>query len=640
MRRSGVEIEREIAVKLVLGAWKVLVAIKDGLVLLLMLLFFGMLFAALSAVPNPAAIKAGALVLDLDGPVVEQPEEADPTAVLTGGSAPHQYRLRDLIRALDAARTDSRVKVVVLDLDKFGGGYPATISEVAAAIRRVRDAKKPVLAYATAYTDSAYLLAANASEVWVHPIGGVMFTGPGGSRLYYKGLLDKLAVDVHVYRVGTYKSAVEPYIRADMSPAAREANQALYGSIFDQWQQAVATARPKAKFQPFLTQPDQMVLAAKGDLAKASLNAGLVDKLGDRVAFGKRVAEIAGAGNDKVAGSFATIKLANWLTAHPEPKGDIGVITIAGEIVDGKAGPGKAGGDTISKLLLDALAKKKLKALVVRVDSPGGSVLASEQIRQAILEAKAQKLPVVVSMGGLAASGGYWVSTPGDVIFAEPNTITGSIGIFGIIPTFKGTLAKVGLSADGVKTTPLTGQPDVYSGTNETVDKIIQATIEQGYARFVGLVSQSRKLSPERVDQIGQGRVWDGGTGRQLKLVDRFGTLDDAIAEAAKRAGIADGKGKPYFIEKEPSAFAKLVAQLMQDKGDDDSADAAVDPVSRMAAMRRGLFAMAVGDARRLVMGQGAMMQAKCFECVGLGPVDPSADDRAVAKLLFDQAAR
>lgn len=621
--------------KLVRGAWKLLVGIKDALVLLFMLLFFIALFAVLSARPNPAAVKDGALVLDIDGMIVEQPSETDPFAALSGNKGPREYRMRDLVRALDAAKTDSRVKVVVLDLDRFMGGYPAAVAEVGEAVGRVRAAGKPVLAYATGYSDSGYLLAANASEIWVDPMGGTLFMGPGGSRLYYKGLIDKLGVTTHVYKVGKFKSAVEPFILTGQSPEAREANEALYGAIWSQWQEAVAKARPKAKLAETIAQPDAVVAAANGDIALANERMGLVDKRGDRLAFGKRVAEIAGADAGKPAGSYKTIKLANWLEANPASKsGDaIGVITVAGEIVDGKAGPGTAGGDTVSALLLKGLAEKKLKALVVRVDSPGGSALASERIRQAILQAKAQKLPVVVSMGSLAASGGYWVSTPGDVIFAEPNTITGSIGIFGIIPTFENTLAKIGVTSDGVKTTPLTGQPDLYAGTNETVDRVLQSGIEQGYRRFVGLVSQSRKLTPSRVDEIGQGRVWDGGTARQLGLVDRFGNLGDAVAEAAKRAKLDPAKVHALYLEKEPSWFEQLVASFAAGSGEEDeeaAPESGGDIYARIAADRRAVFGQALGDAKRLAMGSS--MQARCLECGAFGPA--AATMRADARLI------
>lgn len=626
--------------KLVRGFWKLLVGIKDALVLVFMLLFFGLIFAALSARPNAAAIKDGALVLALDGSVVEQPQEVDPFAALgAGGGVTKQHALRDLIRVLDAARTDTRVKAVVLDLDRFTGGYPATVAELATAIRRVRDGEgnvkgKPVLAYATGYADASYLLAANASEIWVDPMGGSLFTGPGGSQLYYKGLIDKLGVNVHVYRVGQFKSAVEPYLLTGQSDPARAANQALYGSIFEQWKQNVAKARPKAQIAPFLAAPDKVVTAAGGDIALANKNAGLVDQLGDRTAFGQRVASIVGASSDKTAGGFATIKLADYIAANPAPTAGsaIGVLTVAGEIVDGEAPAGTAGGATISKLLLDGLAKNKLKALVVRVDSPGGSALASEQIRLAILQAKAQKLPVVISMGGLAASGGYWVATAGDTIFAEPNTITGSIGIFGVLPSFENALGKIGVTADGVQTTPLSGQPDVFRGFTPQLDAVIQSSIENGYRRFLTRVAQARRMTPERVNEIGQGRVWDGGTARQIGLVDRFGTLSDAIAEAARLAKLDPAAVHPVYLDKEPKWTAKL-AKAFSDSEEKENGEQARDPVSRIAADRRALFVQAIGDARRL--GRGAMLQARCLECAGIGPVQASAADQRLADLLL-----
>ncbi len=616
--------------KLVRGAWKILVGIKDFLVLVFMLLFFTMLFAALSAKPNPGSVRDGALV--------EQPEEVDPFSRLGGGGAVKQQRLRDVVRALDAAKTDSHVKAVVLDLDRFTGGYPAAISEVAAAIGKVRAAGKPVLAYATAYADDSYALAANASEIWVNPLGGAMFAGPGGTRLYYKGLIDKLGVNAHIYRVGKFKSAVEPYMRSDMSPEAKEADLAMYQQILDQWRQEIAKARPKARVADYLAKPAEIVTAAKGDIAKANLAMGIVDKLGDRLAFGKRVAEIAGAPSGKPAGNFNRIKLADFVAAHPLPTGGdaIGVITVAGEIVDGKAGPGKAAGDTVSAALLKGLAGKNLKALVVRVDSPGGSALASEQIRQAILQAKAQGLPVVVSMGSLAASGGYWVSTAGDTIFAEPNTITGSIGIFGVIPTFEKTLAKIGVGTDGVKTTPLSGQPDIYGGTNAETDALLQSAIEAGYARFIGLVASARKLTPERVNEIAQGRVWIGGTAHQIGLVDRFGGIDDAIAEAARRAKLDPAKVHAVYLEKAPSGWAQLIASFADDKDEDgDWADqpAGADLFARAAIAQRALLAQALGDARRLATG--GSVQARCLECGGFGPATGSLDDGR----LFDAIA-
>ena len=622
--------------KLVKGAWKLLVGIKDGLVLLAMLLFFGVLFAALSARPGGKAIGDGALVLKLDGAIVEQPSEPAAFGALSGQAAPHQFRLRDVVRAIDTARTDGRVKAIVLDLDSFGGGYPAAIAEVAAALKRARDGvggkdAKPVLAYATAYTDAGYRLASNASEIWVNPMGGTLFMGPGGTQLYYKGLIDRLGITTHVYRVGRYKSFVEPYIRADQSPDARAANEALLGTIFAQWQEGVHASRPKAQLAGYFTAPDKLVAAAGGSTAEANLRTGIVDHLGDRTVFGRRVAQLAGSDAGKPAGNFNTIRYTDWIAAHPVPTGGdaIGVLTVAGEIVDGKAGPGTAGGETIARAVFDGLAKNRLKALVVRVDSPGGSVLASEQIRLAILEAKRQKLPIVVSMGGLAASGGYWVSTTGDTVFAEPNTITGSIGIFGILPTFERALAKIGVTSDGTRTTPLSGQPDLYGGTNPVFDGVLQSGIENGYRQFLARVAAARHLTPARVDEIGQGRVWDGGSARQLGLVDRFGTLNDAIAEAARRAGVKGSDYHAVYLEKEPGWLARLAAGFGD--GDDDAADG--DIFAQAAAAQRGLVARALGDVRRLATG--GSIQARCLECGGLGPSTAAPGDETLLQILL-----
>lgn len=617
------------------AVWRILVAIKDGLVLLLLIGFFGLLYAALSWSPKPArSVSSGALLLKLDGTIVEQPAEIDPMSLLTGsGPEAREYRLSDIVAALDAAKDDGKVKAVVLNLDGFLGGGQVALSRVGKALDAVRAAKKPVFAFATIYSDDGYQLAAHASETWVDPLGGVAILGRGGSGLYYKGLIDKLGVNTHVYRVGTYKSFVEPFIRSDQSPAAREANQALADSLWHNWQQEVQRARPQAKIAAYASDPAGAATAARGNLAKAALTAGLVDRLGDEATFGDRVAQVAGEASDDRADDFATIDLASYAKTHrPANNGQIGVLTIAGEIVDGDGGPGRAAGDTISSLLYKALAEKKLKALVVRVDSPGGSVMASEKIRQAILEAKQEGLPVVVSMGNVAASGGYWVSTPADMIFAEPDTITGSIGVFGILPSFEGTLAKLGITTDGVRTTPLSGQPDLAGGTTPEFDRIMQMGVEDMYGRFVGLVAKARRKSPQQVDAIAQGRVWDGGTARQIGLVDRFGGLEDAVAEAARRAKIDPARAKVYRIEKEPDKFVEFIQSLSERK--DDDADAPRDLLSRQAMIQRHWAMQAIADMRALVSGAG--VRAECLECRGYGAPRPAskADEHGLMAML------
>ncbi|PZO89904.1 MAG: signal peptide peptidase SppA [Sphingomonas sanxanigenens] len=608
------------------GAWRILVGVKDALVLLFLLLFFGLIYVALSARPMPTRIGDGALLLNLKGSIVEQPTDADLVSSLSS-RAPEmrEYRLRDVVRALDAAATDARVKAVVLDLDGFQGGGQVALISVGDALGRVRKAGKPVLTYATGYSDAAYLLAANASEIWMNPMGSTAFTGPGGTRLYYKGLIDKLGVTAHIYRVGTYKSAVEPYMRADQSPEAREASKQLAAALWEGWQRHVASARPKAKLAPYIADPAGALAAAHGQMAEAAVASGIVDKLGDRTAFGARVAAIAGGDDSKPAGWYRRIAYDDWVAANPAPGGgQIGVVTVAGEIVDGDADPGTAGGATIARLIHKGIAEKPLKAIVLRVDSPGGSALAAEQIRSALLDAKKKGLPIVVSMGSVAASGGYWVTTVADRIFAEPTTITGSIGVFGILPTAENALAKIGVTSDGVKTTPLSGQPDLFAGTTPEFDKLVQAGVEDIYGRFLTLVSQARHMPLERVNEIAQGRVWDGGTARQIGLVDAFGSIDDAIAEAARRAKIDPATAKPVYLEKPADSWAALARSWTRKKDDDQGSEGDTDLMTQLARQNQALLFGALADAQALL--RGPAMQVRCLECANYAVARPVSE--------------
>ncbi|GAA4643094.1 signal peptide peptidase SppA [Pontixanthobacter gangjinensis] len=599
--------------------WRLLVGIKDGLSLLFLLLFFSLLFAVLTARPSPAQVTEGALLLDLDGVVVEEKSAIDPFQALLSGQAPvGEFQSRDLVHALDQAASDERIKAVVLDLTSFVGGGHVHMQEVAEALARVREADKPVLTYAIGYSDDAMMLAAHASEVWVDPLGGAVIAGPGGSRLYYGKLLENLNINARVYKVGTYKSAVEPYLRGDMSPEARENYAALYGSLWEEWQAKVKKARPQLQLDKVTKTPAEWVAESQGDLASAALAAGLVDKIGNRVEFGERVAELAGEDKfDEAPGAYAKTELGAWLADNAvETPGDaIGVVTIAGEIVDGEAGPGTAGGDRIAALLDDAL-DDDLKALVVRVDSPGGSVMASEEIRLAILRHKAMEIPIIVSMANVAASGGYWVSTPADRIFAEPETITGSIGIFAVIPTFERAATEWGVNGDGVQTTPLSGQPDLISGFTPEVDSILQASIEDGYRDFISRVSKSRNLTLAQVDAIGQGRVWDGGTARQIGLVDQYGGIDDAIAYAAKQAKLADGEWHVQHLGNAPGGYDSLLRNMMS--SETRSAKRG-DLFAMVSGRQQALLGQVQSDLDRLLAVRG--MQAYCLEC----PISPNA---------------
>ncbi|MBB3859660.1 protease-4 [Novosphingobium hassiacum] len=595
------------------SVWKILVAIKDGLVLLFLLLFFAALYAALTARPAPGMVRDGALYLPLTGSIVEEAATLSPTDLLLSGQAPvAEYVERDVVRAIEAAATDARIKAVVLDLEQFGGGSSVQITNIGAALDKVRAAKKPVLVRSLIYTDDAVQLAAHASEAWVDPMGGVAISGPGGTQIFYKGLIDRLKVKAHVFKVGAYKSAVEPYTRAESSPESREALNAVLQPIWQNWQDDVKRARPKADLTLALTDPAKWVADAGGDAAQAAVKSGLIDRVGDRVAFGQRVAELVGADTQGPLGAFKKTDLRVYLADKPAPtKGKaVAVVTVAGEIVDGDAGPGTAGGDRIADLIDSVTKSDDYAAMVLRVDSPGGSVMASERIRAAVERVRAKGLPVAVSMGSVAASGGYWVSTPAQRIFAEPSTITGSIGVFAVIPTFEATLPQYGVTTEQVRTTGLSGQPDLLGGLSPQVEAVLQGQVERTYALFLGYVAKARGKSAADVDKIAQGRIWDGGTARQLGLVDEFGGLDDAVAWAAKKADAKEWHAE--YVETEASPFVAFLQQMETGAAPEGRAR---DLVGALAAQQQGLLARVEADVTRLVGGGG--MRAYCLECVG-----------------------
>jgi protease-4 len=594
--------------RFVRAVWNLLVGIKDALVLLLMLLFFGALWAGLQSGPRP--IGHGVLLVDLDGALVEQPSRPSASSLI-GGNVTKEHRLRDVVAAVDAARDDDRVKAVALDLDGFIGGGQSAIATLGEALDRVRKSGKPVLTYATGYTDDGYQLAAHSSEIWLNPLGAVALAGPGGNNLYYKGLLDKLGVTANVYRVGTYKAAVEPFTRSDMSPEARANATALGQAMLETWRDDVSRARPAAAVSVanYLRDPVAMVRAAGGDFARAATANKLVDHAGERHAFNRRLAELGGEEDDSAI-PYRQIKLKDYLR-EVDPgagSGPIGIVTVAGTIVDGKAGPGSAGGDSIAELIDKGVASDSLKALVVRIDSPGGSVMASERIREAIVAAQRHGLPVVASMGNVAASGGYWIATPANAIFAEPSTITGSIGVFGILPSFEGSLSKLGVGLDGIKTTPLSGEPDLLGGPSPEADALIQTGVESIYRRFLGLVAASRKKSPAEIDRIAQGRVWDGGTARQLGLVDNFGGLDEAVAKAAQLAKIDDRD--VTYLEEPPSFEERLLTMLA---GDEEADGAPQDAFASLAPVPANLLARALAEVSMILAGPS--IQVRCLEC-------------------------
>jgi protease IV len=491
-----------------------------------------------------------ALVLAPTGEIVEQLDQ-DPAkrfAEEFNGDPPSQTVLRELIEALDLAKDDHRIATVVLKLDHLEGAGLAQLEELNAAIDRFRTSGKPVHAYAPSYGQAQYFVAAHADDIAIDPLGAVEVEGLSSYQNYFKDGLDKLGVTVNVFRVGEYKSAVEPFIRNDMSPEAKQANRDWLGDLWARYGALTGQARqlPADAVDHFVRNYADALVQAGGDTAKLAEAAKLVTHIETLQQFRQRL--IAKVGEDDDLGSFRQIWFGDYLNAihtlkKPATSDDrIALVVVQGEIIDGDSQPGQAGGDTIYDLLDQARRDDGVQAVVLRVNSPGGSVFASEQIRRGVEELRAAGKPVVASMSSVAASGGYWISMQADRIIAHESTITGSIGIFGLVPTFEGPLSKLGIHTDGVSTTPLAGAMRIDRPLTPETKVIVQASIDKGYRDFIGGVAAGRKLDVAAVDKIARGRVWSGLKAQRLGLVDDFGGLEVAVREAAKLAQLQEGQ--------------------------------------------------------------------------------------------------
>ncbi len=535
-----------------------------ALFILLFLLFVGLANSALKR-PVPSVPKNAALVIAPQGVLRERPLPLDPAALVSLAEQEKPILLRDILRAIRAAKNDDRIKLLVLSLDKLELDGIAAAHEIRRAVKEFRESGKPVIAVGDSFDQQQYLVASAADEIWMHPAGAIIPTGYGSYPLYFAEGLHKLGINVHVFKVGTYKSAVEPFIRNDMSPAAKEANRAFLSVLWDAFLDAVADGRgiEREALVNLLNSLDQAVVAANGDLGRLALDAKLVDALKTHEEMRKGIAKKLGKQGDK----YPRIDMAQYLRTldhKDEPKADaaIAVVTVEGAIVDGKGNPDEAGAERIVPLIRRATKDDKVRAIVLRVNSPGGSAFASELIRQALLDARAAGKPVVTSMGSVAASGGYWISSTSDEIWAEPTTITGSIGIFGLFFTFEDTAAKFGVHSDGVGTTPFADAFNPVRPFNPRLAPIIQKVIEKGYDDFLTRVAEGRKMTKEQVDRIGQGRVWAGATAKELGLVDNFGDLRAAAAAAARLAGLKEGQYRIRFFEEPISPLARLLMQI------------------------------------------------------------------------------
>ncbi|ENY6794466.1 signal peptide peptidase SppA [Salmonella enterica subsp. enterica serovar Newport] len=491
---------------------------------------------------NSEQTARGALLLDISGVIVDKPSTNHRLGALGrqlfGASSDRlqENSLFDIVNAIRQAKDDRNITGIVLDLKNFTGADQPSMRYIGKALREFRDSGKPVFAVGENYSQCQYYLASFANKIWLSPQGQVDLHGFATNGLYYKTLLDKLKVSTHVFRVGTYKSAVEPFIRDDMSPAAREADSRWIGEL---WQNYLHTVSANRQISPQQLFPGAQAIidgltSVGGDTAKYALDHKLVDALASSADVEKALTKQFGW--SKTENNYRAISYYDYSLKTPaDTGGTIAVIFANGAIMDGEETPGNVGGDTTASQIRDARLDPKVKAIVLRVNSPGGSVNASEVIRAELAAARAAGKPVVVSMGGMAASGGYWISTPANYIVASPSTLTGSIGIFGVINTVENSLSSIGVHSDGVSTSPL-ADISMTKALSPEVQQMMQLSIEYGYKRFITLVADARKRTPEQIDKIAQGHVWTGEDAKANGLVDSLGDFDDAVAKAAELA--------------------------------------------------------------------------------------------------------
>ncbi|EEH7118548.1 signal peptide peptidase SppA [Salmonella enterica] len=491
---------------------------------------------------NSEQTARGALLLDISGVIVDKPSTNHRLGALGrqlfGASSDRlqENSLFDIVNAIRQAKDDRNITGIVLDLKNFTGADQPSMRYIGKALREFRDSGKPVFAVGENYSQGQYYLASFANKIWLSPQGQVDLHGFATNGLYYKTLLDKLKVSTHVFRVGTYKSAVEPFIRDDMSPAAREADSRWIGEL---WQNYLHTVSANRQISPQQLFPGAQAIidgltSVGGDTAKYALDHKLVDALASSADVEKALTKQFGW--SKTENNYRAISYYDYSLKTPaDTGGTIAVIFANGAIMDGEETPGNVGGDTTASQIRDARLDPKVKAIVLRVNSLGGSVNASEVIRAELAAARAAGKPVVVSMGGMAASGGYWISTPANYIVASPSTLTGSIGIFGVINTVENSLSSIGVHSDGVSTSPL-ADISMTKALSPEVQQMMQLSIEYGYKRFITLVADARKRTPEQIDKIAQGHVWTGEDAKANGLVDSLGDFDDAVAKAAELA--------------------------------------------------------------------------------------------------------
>ena len=544
-----------------LSAIRVLV----NLVFVLILVVVIMSFVKKDVQPLP---EQAALRIAPGGFLVEQKTYVDPLTQILEQSSPADAETltHDLIEAIDRAAEDERITSLVMELDFLIGGGISKLEDIGDALARFKTSGKSIIAVGDNYTQEQYYLASYADEIHLNPMGAVLLTGYGSYPSYVKEMLDKLRIHLHIFRVGTYKDAIEPFTRSDMSAASREHTTEWINSLWSVYTSRVESLRdlPADAINDYANNLGSKLAAHNGDTAELALSAGLVDELSTRPQMMARLKQLAGIGEE---GSYNYIDSGRYVnyerrmeSLQAETVGDdkVGIIVANGAIFDGEQPAGTVGSDTLSELFIQAREDDQIKAVVLRVDSPGGSAFASEVIRQEILLTKQQGIPVVVSMGSVAASGGYWIAMGADEVWASPTTITGSIGVFGIIPTFEDSLEALGIHSDGVGTTALSDFYQLNRPMSPQAKQVVQAGVDHVYDRFLTIVADARESTTDQVHQVAQGRVWTGEKALELGLVDELGSFQQAIDAAAELAEL-----DAYDVEKvrQPLDFREQLLQ-------------------------------------------------------------------------------
>lgn len=556
----------------------------NGFLLLFLVIFFSTLFASMPEVPEDAV-----LIIEPEGRLVEQIIRPNADSFPFVLPSPDQVLVEDLTRALELAKVDPKIRMVRLELEKLQQAPLAKLQDIRKAVESFKQSGKPVVAAGHAFSQAQYYLAATADKLYLHPMGLVELTGFALYQNYFKSALEKLHVDVHLFRAGEYKSAAEPLVRDDMSEPARIANRAWLGTLWEAYKRDIAAMRgiKSERIQMILDAPSTYLAEYDGNIARLMKAEKLVDELADKHAADAYIAGLLGkSGSDDIAeiGYKAYLKAADIELPESPSQNLIGVITASGPIVNGEQPTGTAGGDTIANLLRDARQNEHIKAVVLRIDSPGGSALASEVIRKEVERVKAAGKPVVVSMGSVAASGGYWIAAPADEIWAHPTTITGSIGVFGMMAGVHRGLSELGVHTDGLGTTSIAGGLRSDRPLNPELARAFQMGVDDVYNEFIKHVSAGRHMEQAQAEKLAQGRVWSGVDAHRLGLVDQLGDLKAAIASAAVRAGVADDYRK-VNIEPHMNFSDFFVENLLSDLGiwlgDSAIAKVAVFPMAK-----------------------------------------------------------